>query len=396
MTDLDLFDQRLTSAMRAYAGEIVPRDAAAVAARTLEGSRRPGSRSGWARGRFAGARLVLVGAVLTAMLGAVLLWAGQPAPVVVDPSPSGPRPSPSDPREPGIPDDLAGTWHASTEAFADPFTVDFHSESLVLNWYGDPIPRYGHAVSFERIDANNGTLLIDGPAPCGRALYQLRMIENRIWFIRDDEPCGDRANILVNENPWVLGPPRRPGPTGEPARDDGFSEPFSFIAYGLDGTLGPGKIQPDGPVEPPTDDIPNVLEVGNDFGSWDVHFFDDWPMNIDPCDDSATMPDIPARLSEVATWLSKPGVLSADPVLLDVDGRQAMRFDLNIEGCGDSPNHQPYAAEGYASHEIFPVVRIYAIPTGDDMIIAQVATDQGSSWHVMRNSDYLITSIDFD
>ena len=129
--------------------------------------------------------------------------------------------------------------------------------------------------------------------------------------------------------------------------------------------------------------MPGVFGYVSAPSGWALQFFDDWPMNVTPCDATQRLPDIPSTLDAVATWLAEPGVRPS-PVALNVDGRRASRFDLDWEG-GCPPEIRPYVANGYGSGTIEPVLRIYAIETGDDIILAQLSADAGSRPAVLHH-----------
>ena len=48
------------------------------------------------------------------------------------------------------------------------------------------------------------------------------------------------------------------------------------------------------------------------------------------------------------------------------------------------------------SASLEPPVRVYAIPTGDDIILAVLSSDAGSLGPVLQNSDALIGTLTFD
>jgi hypothetical protein len=382
MTDIDRFDQRLGRAIERFADEATPIDPVTMATRAMgRARRRPWTRMLGERPPVA-VRWLVVGAVVSAVAGALVLGAGKPPPIEVVPSPTRPA------LHPDIPAELIGTWHATIRGITNRWdTVDFHGEFLLLDIYGEPHADLGKVVSVEPMDSTSVALLIDGPEACAEAQYIVRFLDpGQAWFVPQKEPCDERGEILHRGNPWVLGPPRPQLPTGEPARAASFGEPFDFVAYQLDPTWGAVRLV--------DVDAPARFTIRTDPSGWEMNFFDDWPMREHLCGDAGAMPDAPATLSDVATWLSDSGALAAKPILLDVDGRQAMRFDLNWEACQDG--RPPYAAVLHSSVLLFPVFRIYAIETGDDIVIVQVWADAGSRPHAMRNADKLITSMDFD
>jgi hypothetical protein len=79
----------------------------------------------------------------------------------------------------------------------------------------------------------------------------------------------------------------------------------------------------------------------------------------------------------------------SDPVDLIVDGRTALRFDVNSDGCQTfiSPLGPPQLALGWS---------LYAIPTGDDTIIWAISSDGGPLPYLRAGADELLRSMTFD
>jgi hypothetical protein len=207
---------------------------------------------------------------------------------------------------------------------------------------------------------------------------------------------GLAASRLVGTKPTPMpsstSSPSAPGTTPPPAtgtlqlssryRSVGFGEPFSFEAtralFGRIGVSTPGGW---GGFR------------GLDFRGfgWDIFVLDDVPVHADYCDASGpTLPDIPASPAKVGRWLKgSTGMSVSGPVEVEVDGRTALRFDLETgRRCEDF--EPPLTAPE------FTAMRIYAVPTGDDTILVGMWGDPGS-WPAMdRYGDAWVSSFDFD
>ena len=119
-----------------------------------------------------------------------------------------------------------------------------------------------------------------GSEPCGAARYKLSYVgANTLWFAEGDDPCPARATIL-QAGSWLRSRRRSledPGLViGTRFTADGFDEPFSFTVAKLDPSYGTPHVQEPG--------MPGVFGYVSAPSGWALQFFDDWPMNVTPCD----------------------------------------------------------------------------------------------------------------
>jgi hypothetical protein len=142
---------------------------------------------------------------------------------------------------------------------------------------------------------------------------------------------------------------------------------------------------------------PRSLRFGNVY--WDVWLIDDQPVQADVCDPSkGRLADVPATPEAVGEWLRSSSRLAvSEPIELTVDGQTALRFDTEpTDGCDDA-SQMCLACPGRPHEGLFLVgFRVYAIPTGDDTIIAVVNSDPGSLEDARGFGDDLVRSLDFD
>jgi hypothetical protein len=126
---------------------------------------------------------------------------------------------------------------------------------------------------------------------------------------------------------------------------------------------------------------------------WTLRFVDDTPMPIDICDPASdTLPDIPSMTAAVGHWLEAEQpmrmrswvVAPGDDV--PVDGRLARRWDLleseEDRGCG-----------GWFGSDM--LMRVYAIPTGDDTMLLIGGSDAVNFAAVSTVMDEIVRSMDF-
>lgn len=184
------------------------------------------------------------------------------------------------------------------------------------------------------------------------------------------------ATALPEATP--AGGPLVPGETNDSLA---FSEPFHFVV-------------------PATDPTPTMRQWGTQGGlrigsgcCWNSWFIDDLPVNVDVCDwTKGRLADVPATPQAVGEWLrSASGLKVADPIEIPVDGRTALRFDVQTSRSAvcrgsDAPSNSP-SVTGF---------RYYAIPTGDDTILYVVWADPGSYPSVKAGADALVRSMTFD
>jgi hypothetical protein len=164
-----------------------------------------------------------------------------------------------------------------------------------------------------------------------------------------------------------------------------FTEPFTFVMSAMDPTLRPG-----GPSAAAMErDGAGVLEILEGC-CWITWFVDDRAISLDPCQPEAgTLPDIPATPEAVGEWLrASPGLTVSDPVSIPVDGRTALRFE--VEAGADCQ-----FGSLVAGANVVPGMQYYAIPSGRDTILYVVWGDPGSLPYVITGAEELVRSIDF-
>jgi hypothetical protein len=131
---------------------------------------------------------------------------------------------------------------------------------------------------------------------------------------------------------------------------------------------------------------------------WSMRFVDDVPVGVDLCDKFGhRLPDVPATPEAVRTWLEAEQPRRAlswivpEAESVPVDGRMALRWDL-LESPRDLhcrirvPAGQPWTEM---------LVRIYAIPTGDDTILLIGGSDMVNFEAVADVMDGIVRTMDF-
>ena len=331
--------------------------------------------------------VVLLG---TGLLGAIAMSreAGNPN-VTAAPSDLPVASSPTAAATNPIPAALTGWWWAESAMGGSEYWLNFQSEALVSFRTG-PEFELGRATSYEPINGSSGVLTIDAPAPCGRGSYVVLRSAREARFTGRADSCGPRAGVLLGRT-WTMGvtvPPRRAFQDGERYRTDGFSEPFEFVATALNPSWGSAGSE--------WATAPDLYAIVGFSRAWLLLFLDDRPVFADAClGGGSTLPDIPTSASAVADWLAaSPGLLSSNPTEVEVDGRVALRFDIAT----DSPCElgAPMIAPGYRLFPAEATLVVYAIPTGDDVILAILASDSGNRSDMRANADRLIGSIAFE
>jgi hypothetical protein len=263
-----------------------------------------------------------------------------------------------------------------------------------------------------------------GPAPVD--------LWNGVWAIPDVEPRGGRLNqrhtalvlvaaamltvLLIGSTILVMSGLIRPPWVPEPRFDDlstglmpgvtydsgSFGEPFTFVMPPVDGT-GANYDLPD--------QFARVRPVASSGfiiyreAWWSIRFVDDLPIGVDLCSTSgALLPDVPATPAEVGAWLEAEQfrrVLSwivSAPVLIPVDGRLATRWDL-AESAEDVDCNPQVPARGNLPNGEEPwgemLLRVYAIPTGDDTILLIGGSDAVNFETVAEIMDGIVRTMDF-
>lgn len=187
-----------------------------------------------------------------------------------------------------------------------------------------------------------------------------------------------------------------PVPSGK-IRDSGsFGEPFTFTKPVVDGS-GSNAGLPQQLASRPT--ISTGLYLLN--GPWfSIRFVDDLPIPVDLCDRTgAVLPDVPSTPAAVGEWLEAERpmrirswvVSGAEPVI--VDGRTALRWDLG-ESVEDAACLINLPATGETWGEM--LLRVYAIPTGDDTILLIGGSDMVNFDAVSDAMDDIVRSMKFN
>ena len=372
MTELDVFDRRLADALRDYAGDApTVQDPGAFAtaiarehprrARWLDALAQPNARRvGW----------IAVAAAL--VIASLLLLAGTGAF----------RPEPRLP----MPDELFGTHTATVQAAGErvpggAYMLDLNDDSLLHGPDGEPLRWAGAARAVTTTATGGLELTVRAPWPCGDAQYAFRLSGDdpeasagpsasggnptpdpaltplrrlgdgepfRLVTISD--PCHDRFQILTS-GPWSH--PSVEVVAGERYDSMDFTEPFTFVMPSSKAAIPPiestwGK---------------GMLRLGNGF-DWRGFFLDDVPVGVDVCQPGrGRLADIPDTTAEVEAWLrASSGLRVGDSVELPVDGRTALAIPIESIDCHEW--EPPLTAR-----EFYLGSRIYAIPTGDDLIL---------------------------
>ena len=111
------------------------------------------------------------------------------------------------------------------------------------------------------------------------------------------------------------------------------------------------------------------LDVASGTAAGAVTIHDDVTLAADLCDGTqGVISDVPASVAAVGTWLtSSSGLTVSAGQPIEVDGRQGMSWDIGFPaGCATNGNAVG-AVVGFDTGEHH---RVYAIPTGNDVIIA--------------------------
>ena len=288
-----------------------------------------------------------------------------------------------------IPAALTGWWWAESAMGGSEYWLNFQSDALV-SFHTGPEFKLGRATSYEPINGTSGVLTIDAPAPCGRGSYVVLRSAREAQFTVRADSCGPRAGVLLGRT-WTMGvtvPARTRFEAGERYRTDGFSEPFEFIATALDPSWGSAGSE--------WATAPDLYAIVGFSRAWLLLFLDDRPVFSDAClNGGSTLPDIPTSAADVADWLAAtPGLLASNATELEVDGRVALRFDIAADSACELG--APMIAPGYRLFNAEATLHVYAIPTGDDVILAILASDSGGRSEMRTNADLLIGSIVFE
>ena len=391
MVETDVFEARLADALRAYASEApLEVDAveltSAIAARGTQRSRWSVALGPLRRRQMVllvlGALLILATLVAIASVGA---WLTRDDRLVVD-------------RDHPLPNELYGEWIAipagGADASGNTYLMDFATHSLIRDPDGTTADWAGRAVAFTPIGARAWEVVVRSPGPCGEGRYTVREVPARldldpalkpaidtIALTGADDACAARVAILEGAFAWTrhdpIPQPLVPGTTYGSAS---FSEPFHFVM-------------------PSTDPVGSMRKWGTVGGlrifagcCWSTWFVDDQPVNVDVCDyTKGRLDDVPSTPEAVEAWLRSSSRLTVSHAIeIPVDGRTALRFDLK-------PAEDCRSREGTLTQPSFDIgFRIYAIPTGDDMILYSVWSDPGSLPSLDMGVEELVRSMTFD
>jgi hypothetical protein len=304
-----------------------------------------------------------------------------------------------------IPAELHGRWEAHRpgsipDLVPGVYSVDLRAPSLVKSPDGVPVVRLGRLASVARqTTGSRSTFAVEIDAECGRGRYTVQLIGqpgDRVRFDADEEPCAERAALLTGPE-WEFGTPfieptLGPMPPGGRYTSGAFTEPFTFSmptvsAAGANTGLGTQFY---------SGATTYVSEGGLRFGGawWGMVILDDVPVSADLCDvTSDLLPDIPATADAVEAWLRRDHghrIVSRDEV--PVDGRVAVRFDLEETAARSTCRVPRLPPGGYFAYGI----RVYAIPTPRDMIVAFAEADSAQTWvDTAPPVDAIIRSIHF-
>lgn len=379
MIEHDAFEGRLVRAIREYAAEAPPEPEALAFARiVIAGSRHDAgsaARDG-ARRWAAVAALVAAALVLASILALALSATGRRNELSIDLD--------------RVPIALTGQFQFQV-ARMDPdggvsypwFLVDLTGPALIHGptdvggpddlWAspGDVPGWSGRAVGFVPAGSGRGELRLDGGV-CGPARYRVTYDDAELRFAPIHDACAERANVLTDKAWTHMVVPIE---TAKRHPSWSFGEPFAFE---LPDALGSAYAW--------TWLGPNRLRIGMIY--WKGLFVDDEPLYVDMCDPAkGTLSDVPGTPDAVGAWLRSNGVLRVpDPVAIEVDGREGLMFEATVE-C-------PNGASASAGPRV-PAGRIYAIPTGDDVVLYVTWSDGGVPGFDTA-SDELVRSITFD
>lgn len=385
MVEYDAFDRRLADALRDYAAE-APTEVDALAIAHTIVARQPG-RSRW---------ITIVGLprqrslLLSILLGALLVLASYVALFAVGSWLERDELSPDSLVR--VPDELYGEWQAEISDIgasvpAGQYWIDLGGATLVRGSDGVGLDWLGRVIEVSPTGPGTWEVVVRSSGPCGDGRYTLHgyeapsdgdgVLEPEQLILTDEaDDCLARVAILSGAiSTWkrattmLLVPGRSYGSLA-------FTEPFHFVA-------------------PPTDPVPSISEWvtrgGLQLGAgccWSSRIIDDQPVDADVCDPTrGQLPDVPATPVAVGEWLrSSSGLVVSDPIEVSVDGRIALRFDIESFDVGISNSPGCPGAS----------FRYYAIPTGDDTILYSVWSDPGSYPSVEQGVEALVRSITFD
>jgi hypothetical protein len=404
-TDFDAFDRRLAEAFRAYASDAPTVDPAAFARSIVLGHPRRGTWASAVRAITA-RRAIWVLLALLIMLAALAALGGVGAPrLTLVPAPSGPDVAPAG----AIPDELYGEWRAAVAAAGPQVTggeyaMRLSDPTLLTDPGGAPLVWAGTTSAVVGATGEPELQIHSGSA-CGDARYAIAgpdpnaepspgpsasggnptpipglTILERIGtgeplrLVPITESCADRLAILTS-GPWTH--PTIELATGETHRSIDFTEPFSFAL-------------PDGNELPVYASFwgKGLFRLGNGW-DWRGFFVDDLAVGADICHPArGRLADLPTTPKQVETWLrSSSGLRVGDPIELTVDGRTALSIPIESIDC---PMWDPPSRPG----TFYLGSRVYAIPTGDDLILFTA-----TSWSVQDINpiaDELVQSMRFD
>jgi len=396
MTELDVFDRRLAVALGEYAGDAPTIEDPAAFATAI--ARKHPRRARWLElpAHPAARRLTWIAIAAALVLASLLVLAGTGAF----------RTEPSLP----MPDELFGYHTATVEAAGERvpggvYTLDLNDVSLLHGPDGEPLQWAGAAHSVAPTPTGGLELAVRAPWPCGDALYAFRLSGDDpaaaagpsasggnptpdprlsalerlgdgepFSLVPISEPCGDRLQILTS-GPWDR--PLVELATGETYDAIDFTEPFEFVLPKNRAEL----------VLTMRTDGKGRLGIGN---SWDgrVMFQDDVRAGADPCrPDLGRLADIPATPAAVEAWLrSSTGLRLGAARPIEVDGRVGLVMPVEKLDClGD---------EAPLNSTILPIgSRMYAIPTGDDLILVSAWSFGMQDFETF--TDALVRSITF-
>jgi len=399
-TDFDAFDRRLGDAFRAYAADAPTVDPAAFA-RSI--AREHPRRRSWASQlRTPMARRlvwVLIAVLLTlAALAAIGGIGGVKVPLPVTPAVT-------------VPDELYGEWRATVEATGPEvpggeYALNLNEPTLLLGPRGNAVAWAGAASALVLAGRNSADLGIRAPEPCGDARYAVtalgpddetspgpsasggnptpvpgltvleRIAVGESFRLHPlSESCVERRHILAS-SPWVHQSVVLQ--SGETYQSMDFTEPFSFVMPANASSVEiSGRFWGKG-----------IFVLGNGW-DWRGFFLDDMRLGADICHpERGRLTDIPATADAVEAWLrSSSGLRVGDPVELTVDGRTALSIPIESVDCHE---WDPPLVPG----EVYLGSRVYAIPTGDDMILFTATSF--SLEEIGPIADELVRSMTFD
>jgi len=397
MIDRDTFDGRLALALREFAAEAPDQvDAVAFAQRVARDYPR---RSRWSQSvlgsRANAVRWAIVGALL--ILGSLLAILGAGAwlrdrDVPTDPGHALPVALRGEFEGNGPGADARGNYGLyrldlrgdSVVRIQEPLEGTAHARNGVWGSVEDWVGRISEFVAIgDALDSTaqgEAELTIVAPAPCGSARYRLEHGPSELRLFAISDGCPERVAILTR-TVWARVPAEVTA--GRLQHSFDFSEPFQFTPARDAGAM-------------------QVVSSGdlrfNGGPYWSVWLFDDVPVMVDVCDPAkGRLDDVPATTEAVGAWLRSSSRLAvSNETPMTADGRAAIRFDTepseaceSFGGLCDACDPGPREGAFRIGH------RIYAIPTGDDTIIAVVEVD-GIDPNADAFAEGLVTTMTFD